>query len=157
MNLSSSLSVNGESNAASSVTGSTDSISSTSLRPFSKLNLTEDQRIQLRSILHNAKSQGLSKADVKKQIDAVLTPDQQATLAADQQYRSAQLQSTMQNASASGSGPRPFDGGGDQSSTTATSTTSTTASSPTAPELQQQALSALSILTRYIQSHVAKS
>jgi Spy/CpxP family protein refolding chaperone len=203
MSFPSSLSVSGAANVASLSADSTDVVTSTSLRPFSKLNLTEAQRSQIRSILHTAKSQGLSKADVHKQIDGVLTADQKATLAAGQtnasspspsgpfaslnlttdqkqkidtilqsakaqgtshdQVRSqidavltdaqkAQLQSYLQNGSASGSGPRPGDGD-EQGSTSATSTTSSTS----AADLQQQALSALSILTKYIQSQLATS
>jgi len=54
-----------------------------SLQPFSNLNLTEAQRTQLRSVFTAAKQNGTSKADVQSQVNAVLTPAQQQTLAAD--------------------------------------------------------------------------
>jgi hypothetical protein len=54
-----------------------------SLQPFSNLNLTEAQRTQLRSIFTAAKQNGTSQADVAQQINAVLTPAQQQTAAAD--------------------------------------------------------------------------
>jgi Spy/CpxP family protein refolding chaperone len=54
-----------------------------SLQPFANLDLTEAQRTSLRAILANAKKTGESKADVTKQIDALLTPAQQQTLASD--------------------------------------------------------------------------
>jgi Spy/CpxP family protein refolding chaperone len=62
--------------------------SSTSLRPFSNLNLSETQRTQIRSILQTAKQNGTSHADVQSQINGVLTPDQQATLQTSQQSTS---------------------------------------------------------------------
>jgi hypothetical protein len=55
----------------------------TSLKPFAKLDLSEAQRTALRSILTTAKKNGESRADVQKQIDALLTPAQQKQLAAD--------------------------------------------------------------------------
>jgi Spy/CpxP family protein refolding chaperone len=58
---------------------------SQTLRPFANLNLTEDQRTKIRSILQQAKAQGLSAADVQKQINGVLTTDQQTTLQSDVQ------------------------------------------------------------------------
>lgn len=54
--------------------------STTSLRPFANLNLTEDQRTQIRSIFQNAKTQGLSQSEVQQEINAILTPAQQSTL-----------------------------------------------------------------------------
>lgn len=57
----------------------------TSLRTFANLDLTADQRTQIRTILNNAKSQGTSEAQVQSQIAGVLTPQQQQTLQADQQ------------------------------------------------------------------------
>jgi Spy/CpxP family protein refolding chaperone len=61
-------------------TSPTASSSSTSLRPFANLNLTEDQRTQIRSIFQSAKTQGLSQSEVQEQINAILTPAQQTTL-----------------------------------------------------------------------------
>ncbi len=93
---------------------------SSSLRPFANLNLTEDQRTKLRSILQNAKSQGTSQSDVQQQIDSVLTPDQQAT-----------LQSDVQNAQSARSGHHHHHGGGGQTppspSSGASSSSATTA------------------------------
>jgi Spy/CpxP family protein refolding chaperone len=66
------------------------STSGTGLRRFAGLNLSEDQRTQIRAIVKNAKSQGLSESQVQDQIDQVLTPDQQAAL------QSAQSQSQTQ-------------------------------------------------------------
>jgi Spy/CpxP family protein refolding chaperone len=65
---------------------------SQSLRPFANLNLTEDQRTKIRAILQQAKSQGLSQADVQKQINGVLTTDQQKTLQSDLQALQQQQQ-----------------------------------------------------------------
>jgi Spy/CpxP family protein refolding chaperone len=68
------------------------SSSATGLRPFANLNLSEDQRTQIRAILKNAKSQGLSETQVQGQIGEVLTPEQQATLQAGQQNAQSQAQ-----------------------------------------------------------------
>jgi hypothetical protein len=54
-----------------------------SLVPFSNLDLTEAQRTKLRSIFTSAKQNGTSKADVQKQVDAVLSPAQQQALTND--------------------------------------------------------------------------
>jgi hypothetical protein len=54
-----------------------------SLAPFGNLNLTEAQRTQLRSIFSAAKADGTSRADVQKEVNGVLTPAQQQTLASD--------------------------------------------------------------------------
>ncbi len=91
---------------------------STSLRPFANLDLSEDQRTQIRSILQNAKSQGLSQTDVQQQISGVLTPDQQAT-----------FQSDVQNAQSARSGHHHHHGGGGH----ATSTDSDSSSGTTTP------------------------
>jgi Spy/CpxP family protein refolding chaperone len=58
----------------------TNGTSTTSLRPLANLNLTEAQRTQIRDIFKTAKSSGLSKTQMQDQINAVLTPDQLATL-----------------------------------------------------------------------------
>jgi Spy/CpxP family protein refolding chaperone len=58
--------------------------STTGIHQFANLNLSEEQRTQMRSILQNAKSQGTSLADVQQQLEQVLTPDQQAQLKAAQ-------------------------------------------------------------------------
>jgi hypothetical protein len=54
-----------------------------SLQPFANLDLTEAQRTQLRSVFASAKQNGTSQADVQKEVNAVLTPAQQQTLASD--------------------------------------------------------------------------
>ena len=184
---------------------------STSLRPFANLGLSEEQRTKIRSILQDAKSQGLSQSDVQKQIAQVLTPDQQAqltqaqatqstqappdpfanlNLTADQKTKidailadaktngtsradvhkqidavltdaqKTQLAANVQNARAAGPGRHHHtdDGGqGGTSDTTDASTTATASTSAgiTANDLQNQALAALSILTKYVQSQVA--
>jgi Spy/CpxP family protein refolding chaperone len=68
---------------SASLFGSTTSTNSTStsnsLRLFSDLDLTEDQRTKIRAIFQTAKSQGLSQSDIQTQINAVLTPDQLTT------------------------------------------------------------------------------
>ncbi len=93
---------------------------SSSLRPFANLNLTEDQRTKLRSILQNAKSQGTSQSDVQQQIDSVLTPDQQATLKSD-----------VQNAQSARSGHHHHHGGGGQTPPPAPDASSSTATTAT--------------------------
>jgi hypothetical protein len=60
-----------------------------SLQPFSNLDLTEAQRAQLRTIFSAAKQDGTSQADVQKQINAILSPAQQQTLAGDLKARGA--------------------------------------------------------------------
>jgi Spy/CpxP family protein refolding chaperone len=61
---------------------SPDGTSGTSLRPFANLDLSEDQRSKIRSILKSAKTDGLSADQVQQQINGVLTSAQQAQLAA---------------------------------------------------------------------------
>jgi Spy/CpxP family protein refolding chaperone len=61
---------------SSSQTGGT----SNSLRPFANLDLTEDQRTQIRSIFKTAKTDGSTQAQIQQQIFAILTPTQQTTL-----------------------------------------------------------------------------
>jgi Spy/CpxP family protein refolding chaperone len=197
--------------ADSTTTGGTNN-----LRGFANLGLSEDQRTQIRSILQNAKNQGTSQADVHNQIDAVLTPDQQAQLkqsqASQSQSQSAQtlpapfanlnltadqktkidailadakqsgasrddvhnqidavltdsqktqLAANVQNARAAGPGRHRHNHDGGQGGTetsTAASTSAagtTSAGGVTATDLQSQALAALSILTKYVQSQVS--
>jgi len=66
------------------------------LRQFAGLNLSEQQRTQMRSILQNAKSQGTSQADVQQQLEQVLTPDQQAQFNASQTGQASQTTQTNQ-------------------------------------------------------------
>jgi Spy/CpxP family protein refolding chaperone len=80
--------------------------STTSLRPFANLNLTEQQRTQIRSIFQQAKSQGLSQADVQQQINAVLTPTQQAQLQSD--IQAFQNQSAQAQPPQGATPPNPF-------------------------------------------------
>ena len=88
------------------------------LRPFANLDLTEDQRSKIRSILQTAKSQGTAPADVQKEVSAVLTPAQQATFASD-----------VQNARNAGSGRHHHHGGGGHGD----SNTASSSSSDSAP------------------------
>lgn len=53
--------------------------------PFSNLNLTTDQQNQIDDIFSNAKSEGLSPAQVRSQVNSVLTSSQQQTLQSDVQ------------------------------------------------------------------------
>jgi Spy/CpxP family protein refolding chaperone len=87
-----------------------------SLRPFANLDLTEQQRTQIRAIFQQAKTQGLSQTQIQQQINAVLTPAQQTTL----QNDISQFQS--QNSAATGT-----------SSSSASSTSSATSSTQTPP------------------------
>jgi Spy/CpxP family protein refolding chaperone len=70
-----------------------------SLQPFANLDLTEAQRTSLRAILANAKKTGESKADVTKQIDALLTPAQQQTLASDLKPAQARVRARVDRSS----------------------------------------------------------
>ncbi len=48
--------------------------------PFSNLGLSSDQSVRIELIVRNEKSQNLSAHELKRQIDAVLTPHQQSQL-----------------------------------------------------------------------------
>jgi Spy/CpxP family protein refolding chaperone len=67
------------------------------MRQFAGLNLTEQQRTQMRSILQNAKSQGTSQADVQQQLEQVLTPTQQAQFSASQATQTSQTSQSTQS------------------------------------------------------------
>jgi Spy/CpxP family protein refolding chaperone len=99
---------------------------SSSMRPFANLNLTSDQRSEIRSILSNAKSQGTSEAQVQTQINAVLTPQQQQTLQTDQQQG--------QGTQAGHHHHHHHGGGGSSSTSSTTSATSTTSTDPWDPD-----------------------
>jgi len=58
-----------------------------SLHPFSNLDLTAAQRTDLRSIFSNARKNGTSPSEVAQQINGILTPAQQQTLASDLKAR----------------------------------------------------------------------
>jgi len=62
--------------------------SGSGMRQFANLNLSEQQRTQIRSIFQNAKAQGLTRSQVQDQIKAILTPAQQATMPAGSQSAS---------------------------------------------------------------------
>jgi Spy/CpxP family protein refolding chaperone len=91
-------------------TSQTDGSTSTSLRPFANLDLTEDQRKQIRSILHSADSQGLSQSEIQQEINAILTPAQQTTLQSD--LSSLTSSSTSSAAQSTPSAPPPPPPGG---------------------------------------------
>ncbi len=76
--------------------------STTGIRQFANLGLSEQQRTQMRSILQNAKNQGTSQADLQQQLEQVLTPDQQA------QLQTAQTAQTTQTTQPAQSGPGLF-------------------------------------------------
>ena len=92
-------------------TSQTDGSTSTSLRPFANLDLTEDQRKQIRSILKTADSQGLTQAEIQQQIDAILTPTQQSTLQSDLADLTSGSASSTQSAPAAPPPPPPPPGG----------------------------------------------
>ncbi len=100
-------------------TSQTDGSTSTSLRPFANLDLTEDQRKQIRSILRTADSQGLSQSEIQQEINAILTPAQQTTLQSDL----AALTSSTSSSSTTGNG----------SGTTSSSTQSAQGAPPPPP------------------------
>jgi Spy/CpxP family protein refolding chaperone len=90
---------------------SVDGSTSTSLRPFANLDLTEDQRAQVRSILKNAKSEGLSQDQIQQEINSILTPTQQTTFQSDQASVSSSASSAAASSSATQSTstqPNPF-------------------------------------------------
>ena len=101
-----------------------DGSSSMTMRPFANLNLTPDQRTQIRSILSNAKSQGTSEAQVQSQINAVLSPQQQQTLQADQQQGQG---------SSAGHHHHHHHGGQSSAASSTTSSTSTSSVDPWDP------------------------
>lgn len=134
-----------------------------SLRPFANLDLSEQQRTQVRSVFQNAKSQGLTQAQVKDQIDAILTPDQQATLQADQAAQPAQpSQPDVQNAPSANSGHHHHHhhgaGGSSSSSSDPTAASSSSAASSSAglteTDVQNQVLAAASLTQQQIQNDV---
>jgi Spy/CpxP family protein refolding chaperone len=117
--------------------------------PFANLNLTADQKTKIDAILADAKKTGESRDQVHQQIDSVLTDAQKS-----------QLATNVQNARAAGPGRHRHnqDGGQDGTGTTTAGSTTTTgtasATGVTATDLQSQALAALSILTKYVQSQL---
>jgi Spy/CpxP family protein refolding chaperone len=88
---------------------------SNSLRPFANLDLTEEQRQQIRSIFKTAKSDGSTQAEIQQQILAILTPTQQTTYQSDlaaQSSSSTSSDSTSSTSqSAAGAPPPPPPGG----------------------------------------------
>jgi Spy/CpxP family protein refolding chaperone len=83
--------------------------STTSLRPFANLDLTEAQRTQIRAIFQQAKSQGLSQTQIQQQINAILTPAQQTTLQNDITQFAQQSSSSSSSSSAqTQTPPNPF-------------------------------------------------
>jgi Spy/CpxP family protein refolding chaperone len=84
---------------------------SLSLRSLANLDLTEDQRTQIRSILKAAKSQGLSQTEIEQEINAILTTSQQTTFQSDIASQTASSSSTSDSSSTSGTsaaqGPPP--------------------------------------------------
>ena len=103
----------------------------TGLRRFANLNLSEDQRTQIRAILKNAKSQGLAPSAVQSQINAILTPAQQQTLQAD-----------VQKAQAAHSGHHHHHGGGGSASS---ANSATGVNGLTEADVQNQAAAAAAI------------
>jgi Spy/CpxP family protein refolding chaperone len=85
-------------------TTSIDGSASTSLRQFSNLDLTEDQRTQIRSIFKNAKAEGLTQDQVQQEINSILSPSQLATL----QSNSSSEASNTTTASSQSTQANPF-------------------------------------------------
>src|ERR1700677_2066862 len=54
-----------------------------SLRPFANLDLTEQQRQQIRSIFKTAQTDGSTQTETQQQILAILSPTQQTTYQSD--------------------------------------------------------------------------
>jgi len=102
-----------------------------SLRPFANLDLTEQQRTQIRAIFQQAKTQGLSQTQIQQQINAVLTPAQQTTL----QNDISQFQS--QNSAATGT----------SSSTSSTSSATSSTQTPPNPSSTDDPLDDLTLTT----------
>jgi hypothetical protein len=121
-----------------------------SLQPFGNLDLTEAQRTQIRSIFTSAKQDGTSQSDVQNQVNAVLTPAQQKTLAGDKAAGSGhhhhhhhESEATSQTSAApNGSAP----------AASSTSSTSTILSAIT--NIQNQAAAAQSTLVENLQQQV---
>jgi hypothetical protein len=124
-----------------------------SLQPFTNLDLTEAQRTQLRSVFASAKQNGTSQAAVQKEVNAVLTPAQQQTLARDIKADGGHF------------GGRHHHHDGDASTTQSSGTTSaaTQASASTSPSssildvitnIQNQAAAAQSTIVGNLQQQV---
>jgi Spy/CpxP family protein refolding chaperone len=60
--------------------------------PFANLDLSSQQQSEIKSILSQAKSQGLSRSQVQSEINKILTPEQQQTLQSDLQKLRTQRQ-----------------------------------------------------------------
>jgi len=84
--------------------------SSTSLLQFANLDLTEEQRKQIRSIFKTAKSEGLSDAEIQQQISAILTTTQQTAYQADVAAQNSS-QSTQSSQSSQSAPPQQPPGG----------------------------------------------
>ena len=117
---------------------------------FANLNLTADQKTQIQSILANTQSQGLSPAQVKSEINSVLTTSQLQLL--QQNVQNAQAGNAGRNTTSSDAGSSQ----GNNSSTATTSSTSeaTLSNGLTVSDIQKQVAAALSLLLKQIESEV---
>jgi hypothetical protein len=104
--------------------------------PFANLNLSSTQSASIASILASAKQSGASRADVQKQIDAVLTTAQQQTLASDIQAHQPPPNAAAAGASASA------DSASDAASSDAASTSSSSSVDAAVTNVQNQAAAA---------------
>ncbi len=120
-----------------------------SLQPFANLDLSEAQRTQLRSILTNAKQDGTSRADVEKQINAILTPAQQQTLSSDIKAGGHFGRHHQKDADAS-----QASGATDDSSESTTSTSADATILDAVTNIQNQAAAAQSTLVETLQQQV---
>jgi Spy/CpxP family protein refolding chaperone len=89
-------------------TTSIDGSASTSLRLFSNLDLTEDQRTQIRSIFKNAKAEGLTQDQVQQEINSIFSPSQLATLQSNSSSEASSTSSNTATASSPSTQANPF-------------------------------------------------
>ena len=96
-----------------SLFGNSQTDTTSSLRPFANLDLTEDQRTAIRALFKKAKSDGLSQDQVQQELSSILTPSQQSTLQSDLQAQSTDTSTSDGSAAsaAASAAPPPPSGG----------------------------------------------
>jgi Spy/CpxP family protein refolding chaperone len=104
--------------------------------PIDNLNLTDDQKSKIDTILQSAQTNGTSQSDVLTQIQGVLTPNQQSAFLQDVQTAQAVVSGQSQNGS-----------GG-------TGSSSTLSSPLTETDVQNQIAAATSLLIQQFQSNL---
>ena len=129
--------------------------SAPSLQPFANLDLSEQQRTQIRSIFQSAQSGGLSQSQVQDQINAVLTPAQQQTLQSDVQTAQGATPGHHHHHHHGAGGSSSASSGQTTSAGTSTAASSSSASGGlTESAIQNQVLAATSINQQQLQSEV---